>query len=87
MWIPLETAYENYGEDFLIGKTVKVHDESQGWGDVEPNDEGTIQFFDGVGDGDMAYVNFEAYNEWCGHLWCFDVFVNPDALPDEVDIL
>jgi hypothetical protein len=87
MWIPLETAYENYGGDFLIGKTAKVHDESHGWGDVEPNDEGTIQFFGQDTDGTVVYVDFEVFNDWTGYLWCFDVFINPDALPDEVDIL
>ena len=85
-WWPLETALERFGEEFLIGRTVKVHDETHGWGDVEPNDEGTISWF-GDDHGAVVYVDFEVFNDWCGQLWCFDVWINPDQKVDEVDIL
>ena len=87
MWWPLEEAIDHYGVEFLIGKRVKVHDETHEWGDVKPNDEGTISFFGGDNDGGLAYVDFEVYNEWCGHFHCFDVWIGPGEKPDEVDIL
>lgn len=83
MWWPLEEAIEHFGGKFLIDRRIKVHDESSGWGAVEPNDEGILSYLNGP----EAVVDFDSQAGWVGELWCFDVWVGKGEKPDEVDIL
>jgi hypothetical protein len=82
-WWPLETAIERFGEEFLVGKTVQVHDQTHGWGGVEHQEKGKLGWING----DEAYANFKHHTDWCGELWVFEIWINPDQKPDEVDIL
>jgi hypothetical protein len=85
-WISLSKLVGVVGAEKLIGRRVRVVDESHGWGGVDKGQEGVLTdiHWDGVAKANIEGHGF-ADSKWIGKYHCFEVLMG--IRPDEEDIL
>lgn len=66
-------ALVNRDGNFEVGDTVRVIDQTSGWGGIKPGDIGVITVITSKDSYDVYTVNLPNYNGWIGRAKCFEL--------------